>query len=104
MRRANVAGANLGDSESEDGAGCRACGAALVSHSVQNEFGFGCIIAPKFDFREFCRPNAAAQPAAESVGKIPESLILVRAARIELAPTAWKAVILPLYDTRGLKT
>jgi hypothetical protein len=24
--------------------GCRACGAALVSRSVQNRFGFGCII------------------------------------------------------------
>jgi hypothetical protein len=26
---------------------CRAVGAALVSRSAQNRFGFGCIIAPK---------------------------------------------------------
>jgi len=26
---------------------CLACGASLVNRSVQNRFGFGCIIAPK---------------------------------------------------------
>jgi hypothetical protein len=40
------------------GVGCRATGAALVSHSVQSRFGFGCIIPPEFDFpkidRFFC--------------------------------------------------
>jgi hypothetical protein len=33
-------------------AGCRAAGAALVSRSVQNRFGFGCIIAQKIKIKK----------------------------------------------------
>ena len=37
--------------------------------------------------------------AAESVGQFSESQILVRSARIELAPAPWQGAVLPLnYD------
>ena len=48
-------------------------------------------------------PFSAALRAAESVGKIPESLILVRVGRIELPSSAWKAEVLPLNYTRIVK-
>ena len=47
------------------------------------------------------RKIVAAVRAAESVGKIPESLILERATRIELAPQPWEGCILPLNYARN---
>ena len=47
-------------------------------------------------------PYFAAQRAAESIGQIPESLILVRIRRIELRPIAWEAIVLPLNYIRKI--
>ena len=46
------------------------------------------------------RKIVEALRAVESVGKIPESLILERATRIELAPQPWEGCILPLNYAR----
>ncbi len=47
------------------------------------------------------RKIVAALSTTESVGKIPESLILERATRIELAPQPWEGCILPLNYARN---